>query len=164
MLSPGTGSMSHRRGFLLCPPEWSESASAVSQKDLVGGYRCSSSRQTPGRLLPASRPVAYSREERKCPPTRSFWLTALADSLRSGGQTRKSCGLPPGNDVYAPLNRDTSGRLTIRERSSCTGRVLISSTVTARLRSKRPDCVRRRFFKCAPHPSSAPMSWAYVRT
>lgn len=61
---------------------------------------------------------------------------------------------------YAPLSLETSGKLMILLRTSSRGPFFSWSTVTARSRVKRPERVRRRLFRCAPQPISAPMSWA----
>ena len=88
------------------------------------------------------------------------------DFLHAHGERmrQKRRGGNPIGEPHAPRMRETSGRLRMRARNSSVGSVRIWSTVTARLRSKRPDCVRRSSFKCAPQPSSPPISCAYVRT
>ena len=60
----------------------------------------------------------------------------------------------------APRSRETAGRLRTRCAIASIGPALSSSMVTAPSTLKRPDFVRRSDLRCAPLPSSKPMSLA----
>src|SRR5688572_28639238 len=91
----------------------------------------------------------------------------LADHKRSRRVIRrdfKSAAVLFALIDHAPRMRETVGRLStfcaIESRESDFN----SSTASACSTEKRPDLVRRKEARCAPHPSSIPMSCAYVRT
>src|SRR5437868_10075743 len=65
-----------------------------------------------------------------------------------------------GSLAQAPRMRETCGSERIRCAICSRGCSLIWSTVIALPTSNRPDCVRRKDFKCAPQPSNWPISCA----
>src|SRR3954451_7610727 len=64
------------------------------------------------------------------------------------------------HSLHAPRIRETCGKESTRAAISLGSEFLISSTETALATSKRPDFTRRNAYKCAPQPSSAPISCA----